>query len=136
MAIYVNNIPLYGKSGFSLDLKTRKYQKEIEILLEEGKNKIAVSFFNEAGVESVREAFVTECTQKFAKPDLYILAVGVSKYKDSTMNLTYSDKDVKDITAIFNDNNKVSGRFANVFVKLITNEEATVTKIDEAAAIN
>ncbi len=135
MAIYVNNIPLYGKSGLSLDPKTRKYQKEIEILLEEGKNKIAVSFFNEVGVESVRESFVTECTQKFAKPDLYILAVGVSKYQDSTMNLTYSDKDVKDITAIFNDNNKVSGRFANVFVKLITNEEATVTKIDEAAAI-
>jgi uncharacterized caspase-like protein len=75
-----------------------------------------------------------ECTKNFAKPDLYIFAVGVSKYKDSTMNLTYSDKDVKDIAALFTEKNKINLYYANVYVKLLTNKEATVSNVQTAAA--
>ena len=135
IAVYVNNVPLYGKNGFNIPTKgTNKFSKEIELALEEGKNKISVSVFNSIGVESTRESFTVECTKKFTKPDLYIFAIGVSKYKDTTMNLTYSDKDVKDIASLFTEKNKINMRFANVYVKLLTNEEATVANVETAAA--
>jgi WD40 repeat protein len=135
IALYVNNVPLYGKNGFTIPgAGVRKFSKDIEVLLGEGKNKISVSVFNSKGVESTRESFVMECTKNFAKPDLYIFAVGVSKYKDSTMNLTYSDKDVKDIAALFTEKNKINLYYANVYVKLLTNKEATVSNVQTAAA--
>jgi hypothetical protein len=34
------------------------------------------------------------------KPDLYVLAVGVSKYHDENLNLTYPDKDADDFVKV------------------------------------
>jgi WD40 repeat protein len=34
------------------------------------------------------------------KPDLYVLAIGVSKYKDSSLNLVYPDKDATDFLKV------------------------------------
>lgn len=133
--VYVNNIPIYGKTGYDLGSAGKHvFEKEIIIDLEEGKNKIAVSVMNVKGVESVRESFVTQCTYAYAKPNLYLLAVGVSKYSDSTMNLTYSDKDVNDISEAFITNNKTNQRYGNIYTKVITNQNATLAGIDEAAA--
>ena len=56
-------------------------------------------------------------------PKLYILAIGVAKYNDSSLNLNFPAKDAGDFTKSWeSQKNKL---FRDVVVKLITNENAT-----------
>jgi hypothetical protein len=56
-------------------------------------------------------------------PRLYILAIGVAKYQDTTLNLNFPAKDAGDFTRSWDSQkNKL---FREVVVKLITNENAT-----------
>ena len=56
-------------------------------------------------------------------PKLYVLAVGVAKYQDPTLNLTFPAKDAGDFTRCWQgQKNKL---FRDVVVNLITNEKAT-----------
>jgi uncharacterized caspase-like protein len=62
------------------------------------------------------------------------LAVGVSKYTDQDMNLTYSDKDAGDLTAAFADKNKLTGQYGNVYLKVLANERADADSVVAAAS--
>ena len=56
-------------------------------------------------------------------PKLYILAIGVAKYNDSSLNLNFPAKDAGDFTKSWETQKKKL--FRDVVVKLITNENAT-----------
>jgi WD40 repeat protein len=57
------------------------------------------------------------------KPKLYVLAVGVSKYKNPDFNLGLAAKDAKDFAAVLQ---KQKGKlYADVVVKLLTDDNAT-----------
>jgi len=61
--------------------------------------------------------------QKTQKPDLWILSIGISDYKDTNQNLDYADHDAKQISEFFN---KQSGKlFEEVHAKTLINEYAT-----------
>ncbi|QHI38055.1 hypothetical protein IMCC3317_34390 [Kordia antarctica] len=66
-------------------------------------------------------------------PRLVILGIGISKYKDSSRNLDYAHKDIKDITNIFLKQRNVL--FSEIKVDTLINNNATrdniVGKIDE-----
>jgi hypothetical protein len=56
-------------------------------------------------------------------PKLYVLAIGVSDYQDSSLNLRYAGKDAEDIVATLK---KQEGRlYREVNAKVITDEEGT-----------
>ena len=57
------------------------------------------------------------------KPDLYVLAVGISKYKDTNLQLEYADKDAEAVVKLFT--SQKGGMFNDVKVRMIVNEEAT-----------
>lgn len=125
LLVTVNNIPIYGRQGVKLKTSTQKtYTENIEIPLVAGKNTIQVSMMNTAGIESTRKTYAIECTKPTTKPNLYIIAIGISNYKDSSMNLTYSDKDARDLTTLFKENKGTNAIFNETFVQLFTNEEA------------
>jgi len=92
--IYVNDVPIYGAYGKPASGRT--LEKTVTVELITGKNKVEVVAFNEKGVSSHR-AFKTALYEKLAPSGLYYIGFGVSEYGDESLNLSYADKDAKDL---------------------------------------
>ena len=126
--IYINNVPLYGKKGKSLEGKKSAEFSE-EIFLVYGTNKIQVSARNNNGLESLMQTFYIDKTGEEPKPNLLLVTIGTSKYKDQNYNLAYAVKDAEDLTKILSTNTK--GVYNEVKSKSLYNEEVTVENIAE-----
>ena len=62
-------------------------------------------------------------TKDIYKPDLFLLSIGISKYKHPEYSLDYADKDAEGIASVLNrQSGKLYGKIHN---KLITNQDAT-----------
>jgi WD40 repeat protein len=124
--VWVNDVAIYGKDGISLrDTNIQELATTLSVTLAKGKNKIQVSVLNQAGTESYKETIDVECTAGKTRPDLYILTLGVSNYKDTRYNLTYASKDARDMSAAFQKNKF----FANVFTKTLTDEKVILENL-------
>ncbi|MCE3283687.1 MAG: protein with repeat domain, partial [Chitinophagaceae bacterium] len=101
--IVVNNTPLFGAAGKDLSHKdTTTVIEKINIPLSVGRNIISVSCVNENGSESLKQTFeILSNAKPEKKPKVYFVGIAVAKYKDSSMNLGYSVKDVRDLAATF-----------------------------------
>jgi hypothetical protein len=129
--IRVNGVPLYGTRGLSLrDTLARICERTMLLPLSPGENRIEVSVFNEQGVESLRETASIHYEQPSGMarpPDLYVAALGVSKYQDERFNLRYASKDARDIMTFFR---RQEERFGAVHTLLLTDEEVTKEALD------
>lgn len=125
--VEVNGVPLYGLKGKSLNTHAKRSLQFTETIpLSSGKNIIKISVLNEKGVESLAEQIEAIYTpQTMIKPTLHIIAIGVSKFVQSDYNLTYADKDARDLVEVFR---KFSG-YNSIKVHLLTNEQATRSNI-------
>lgn len=125
--VWINDVPVYGRNGLSLrSSQIRTIEKNIPVSLSSGLNKIQVSCINEKGVESLKEAVeIIYNPAVESKPDLYVLAMSVSEYKDSRYNLEYAVKDGKDIASMFDTDNLEKGAYGNIFTDTIFNSSAT-----------
>ncbi|RLD22135.1 MAG: hypothetical protein DRI71_07905 [Bacteroidetes bacterium] len=124
--VWVNDVAVYGTNGISLrDKSVRSYQTNLKVNLVKGKNKVQVSVLNQAGAESYKETFEIECKAGKSKPDLYLITIGESKFKDSKFNLTYAAKDAQDIASLF----AKSKNYEKVITKTLTNEQVTKENI-------
>ncbi|MFK8105154.1 MAG: caspase family protein, partial [Saprospiraceae bacterium] len=124
--IYVNGVPLKGRKGFAIAGNKKSVQQNFPIELTPGTNKITASVLNSNGIESLREEVNLTCTADFGKADFYYLGVGISKFVQSDKNLTYADKDARDLAKFFKNKNE---SFRNQYVKTVTNQEATTSNI-------
>ncbi len=71
-----------------------------------------------------------EDTKNMMKPNLYILAVGVSEYSDNKYNLTFAHSDADSIAEMFG---TLKGKLFNkVEMKKLLNEDATLVNIKTA----
>jgi antitoxin component YwqK of YwqJK toxin-antitoxin module len=126
--IWINDVAVYGANGITLrDKNIQNYQTSLDLNLVNGHNKIQVSVLNQAGAESYKETFEIECTSGKQKPDLYIITIGDSKFKDANYNLTYAAKDAQDIADLFSE----SKVYDQVKSKTLTNDEVTKENIIE-----
>lgn len=129
--VYVNDVPVFGESGFEIIESVKSYRKEFEIILVDGLNKIQFSSVNSAGTESFYETVEIFREDDGQKNNLYIAAIGVSQYENSDFNLTYPTKDVQDFVQKMREGSAI---YNEIKVKLLLNEEATVEnflKLDE-----
>jgi WD40 repeat protein len=94
--VYVNNVPLFGMRGKAITKGLMNLDDKVIIPLSAGKNKIEVSVHNAGGYESPRQVF-NIAKEGTVKPDLYVVAIGVSDYKDNNYDLTYAAKDAQDL---------------------------------------
>lgn len=123
MLIRVNGVPVNGIEGFSVkNQNISSLEKETDVLLSNGKNKIEVSVLNSAGVESIAESIEITYNGKNEKPSLYIVTVGVSKYKDKRFNLNYAAKDAENIFSLF----KSDSIYKNMYSMILNNDSATI----------
>ena len=130
--VWMNGVPIYGRAGIDLrERKTHEHAQDLEVDLSAGRNEIQISALNEHGVESLRETVVVNCEAQ-AQPDLYVLAIGVAHYRDQKHNLTYSDKDARDVAAFFRDN---AGTFAHVYVKTILDEPSAHLDVEQRVKV-
>jgi WD40 repeat protein/uncharacterized caspase-like protein len=120
--VYVNGVPIGTADGIGLSgMNLNVWQQEIAVELSAGKNTIQISAMNDRGVESRKETLEIVGPASATKPDLYVVAVGVSDYQDKNYTLTYADKDAKDL-ANFLESKKDS--FGQVKVVKLLNGEA------------
>lgn len=121
--VYVNDVPVYGRQGIDLRHRNSKvFRDSLDLHLASGQNKIEFSVLNQEGIESIRETVFITNNQPADRPDLYLIAIGVSEYLDSTMNLNYADEDARDLVALFED---TTGIFEAVKVKKLINRDVT-----------
>ena len=124
--VWVNDVAVYGTKGISLrDKNVSSYKTNLRVNLVKGKNKIQISVLNQAGAESYKETFEIECKAGKSKPDLYLITIGESEFKDANYNLTYAAKDARDVASLFTQ----SKVYNKVITKTLTNEQVTKENI-------
>lgn len=100
--VFINDVPIYGTNGYALRRDNKKQlAKKLNVELLPGRNKIQVSVLNIAGVESLKETVEVFYDAPKVKPDLHLVTIGVSNYKDSNFNLDYASKDATDVANLF-----------------------------------
>lgn len=115
---WINDVQVYFDQP-----KTDKSEMKLNLNVDltPGKNEITVQPVNKAGILGIKKQVTYYANVPEQKPDLYIVAVGVSEYSNSEMNLRYAAKDAQDVISQF----KSAGGYENVYTKFISNAEAT-----------
>ncbi len=125
--IWVNDVPLFGVAG--VDLKgenAKEIVSDYEIRLSAGRNKIQASVTNSQGIESLKETFTISYESTKVKPDLFLIAVGVSQYLDPEYNLKYASKDALDIEELFS---KQTNKYSNIYSTTLIDTFATAKNV-------
>jgi WD40 repeat protein len=120
--VYINDVPVFGMKGVMVN--SNMIDTTLTVKLSKGNNKVQISAINENGAESLKETFEIfySADEKTSKPDLYIVALSVSNYLDSRMNLGYAVKDGQDLINHFvQDKN----RYSTIYVDTLFNSSAT-----------
>jgi len=122
--VLVNNNPVFGKEGKPLKQSTTNITESFSVNLSRGNNNIKVYCVNEKGIASLKESFDVLSTYNTDKPaTTYFIGIGVSNYKDSTNNLKYAVKDVRDLAETF------GAYYTNHVIDTLLNEQATKANI-------
>jgi WD40 repeat protein len=131
--VYINDVPVFGIDGISIrSKKVNSIDQDIEVTLANGNNKIQVSCLNTQGAESLKETFSIQNNGHVVKPEVYIVVVGVSKYRDSMYNLQYAAKDAIDVAALYKGKTSLSGKYGDIHILEAVDEKAVRQKIREA----
>jgi WD40 repeat protein len=125
--VWINDVPLYGINGISLRAEsTDSIVKTLTIPLSNGNNRIQVSCMNEKGVESLKRSVDISYENRVSKkPDLYIIAMSVSKYEDERYDLQYAVKDGRDIAGMFDSQSFRRENYDKVHIDTLFNNMAT-----------
>src|SRR4029079_6981 len=102
--VYVIDVPVYGSKGLSVEAKDSKsFDRQIGVELSPGNNRVQVSVSNTQGFESLRQSFGIVYEGPVPQPELYVLAMGVAKYANDSLNLAYPAQDAESIIKLFED---------------------------------
>ena len=130
--VLINDVPIFGIEGISIKgLNKMSAQKDIDVELTTGQNIITTFVINDKGIESERHSFEMFYENEAAKPDLYVITIGASDFKQGLvqpdLNLHYASKDATDISDAFKTKTDV---FANINNFSLTNQNVTLQNIN------
>jgi hypothetical protein len=129
LRVEVNGAPLYPWHG-DLTPETKQWAGEIPIHLSRGTNKIQISAIDTQGRESLRETLVVWLIAEPVRPDVYVLAIGVSDYRDHDLTLGAAAKDARDLARVFSERQGRDCREVKTLV--ITDQQAVRENILQA----
>ncbi len=101
--------------------------KNYTVTLVDGLNNFRAVGFSKDRTESNPYELIVKLTAPAKEVSLYVLAVGINKYKNPALNLNYAEPDAKGITSFFRQKGK--GLFKKVEIIEIYNEQATKENI-------
>jgi WD40 repeat protein len=124
--------PYQGQAGTRrvANPKLGEVREEWTVSLSPGRHKLAVGADSDVShglFEEIEIAYAGEENPKVDLPRLYILAIGVAKYRDETLRLNYGARDAEAVAAAFKENSKAL--FQKIEVKLLTDKDATRAEI-------
>ena len=100
--VLVDNNPLFGAGGRLISPANSHYNGTVKVPLSAGTNKIKVYCTNERGAASLPEYIeVNGVYTPASQPKTYFIGIAVSDYRDSSMNLKFAAKDVRDLAKSF-----------------------------------
>ena len=97
--------------------------KTYTVALVDGQNTFRATAFSKDRTESNPYELIVKLTAPQKEVSLYVLAVGINKYKNPALNLNYAEPDARGIVDFFKQKGK--GLFKKVEIKDIYNEQAT-----------
>ncbi|MEM6830627.1 MAG: caspase family protein, partial [Bacteroidota bacterium] len=126
--VWLNDVPYYGRNGLNIQrMNTGYYRDSVQLSLSPGLNKVQISCINEDGAESIKETFEISYKRKGKeKPDLYLVALGVSHYQDTTKNLHYAAKDARDLATLYGRKTDV---YHHITIDSLFDEEVTTENL-------
>ena len=105
--------------------KGESFDECVELETIAGENEIGLTAFNAPNtVQSVMGTARFTSTRAPAEPQLYILAVGIDRYRDASINLKYAAKDARDFISQLADKAKTIYKPANIHLTTLVNEQA------------
>lgn len=129
LEVYVNDVMVSQAGDFKALVGKASHQGALsKVALSSGGNKIQLRVWDSSGASSWYDTVFVTCNAP-AKRRLFVATVGVSDYKDSTMNLKYADDDARAIEAAF----KQSGTLYDEVVTVGMLTDATATKANVLA---
>jgi hypothetical protein len=130
---YVNDVPIFGSAGLPVTpAGEHVIERSLDIPLVPGRNSIQVSVVNDAGVESLRKSVYTVAAAPATDGDVYVLSIGVSRYRNAAYNLRFAAKDAQDIAAVFTSAHDKADARGRVHTLSLTDERATRQEIGDA----
>jgi WD40 repeat protein len=124
--VWINDVAVFGSNGISLKNEAkREIEYTLDLEIADGPNKIEFSALNASGAESYKSTVQIEKASSGKRPNLYIASIGISKHEDSRYDLSYADKDAKDLVATF----KKDNYFNEVKAVTLTNEEVKMENL-------
>ena len=103
--------------------------------LVDGENRIEVHSASADGSwESEPDSMVVHRTKSSEVTEVYLLAVGVSRYADEAHNLEYAAADAEAFAAVFRERGEKCYGEGRVHIRTLTNADATSENIEEAIA--
>jgi hypothetical protein len=108
----INNVPVFGRKGLLVKNKNQVKGK-LDIELTEGLNKIELSVVNAKGLASLPVSFDVFCSVK-SRPDLYLVTIGIDQFLDQHYNLSYAEKDARDIATLFESRKGNYGKYVHL----------------------
>jgi len=114
-------VMLKPKDGDTGELKINVPERDFELSL------IAENKYSASVPSTVRLFWAGKKEEFVVKPKLYILAIGVSKYKDESLKLQFAHKDAEDFVKTMQ--TQKGKLYQDVVVKLLTDEKATKDEI-------
>jgi len=110
--------------------KGDSFKGEITVEAIPGVNEISVAAFNKDNtVQSKMETVTFKSTLTPKDPHLYVLAVGIDKYKDAGINLAFAAKDARDVAAKLVAQSVGIYKRENIHPLILTDNEATKKNI-------
>jgi len=123
--VLVNGRPVEGKPTIE-GTEFKQTLEQIVTLPRPGRNEIQVVASNKESVSEPTQVvveFVPNLPKVRTRPSLYVLAVGVSKYEKSGLDLTYAHKDAEEFAKVWK---RQEGKvYDTVETKVLTNADAT-----------
>jgi WD40 repeat protein len=118
--------------------KGNSYKGEVMVEATPGENEVSIAAFNRDNtVQSRMETATFKSTLPPREPHLYILAVGINKYRDEGINLSFAAKDARDFIKKLVLQGEGIYRRQNIHSVVLLDEQASkkniVDKIDEIA---
>ncbi len=134
--VLVNGRPASGKgvsvvAAENTDQKEASFSRAVKLL--PGENEIAVLARNEVATSSpIMVRVFYEAPEKVisARPNLHLLSVGISDYKDKSLSLRYAHRDAKAFADAWE--SQQGPVYERIHKTLLLNEEATADRVQEA----
>jgi len=123
--VWVNDVPVYGSAGVAVAGGAQLEERDLAVPLVAGRNKIQVSALNRQGAESLRRTLYTNSTASREPWDVWVVAIGVSAYRNPRYALRFAAKDAADVAQAFRALDGRGGTQRVVHVLLITDQGAT-----------